>query len=513
MAGGKDEACKMLNTFMRKTKLSPAHRIIIAKLYRSMHNIEAALKILGKLESPARLIELPEEEVKLQVFLVFLLGVYGIKHLSARYHQKMKEYHDQSGNFPLEPTFFYNASVIFLSLDNLCMSKKCADDFLHKIEGKPEFTLFLHELMGMMTCYEQDYEKGGFHYDELLRVSADKGWLSWQAVALNRRAEVALRCQDYEQALKFVNRCLAIQKAKPELSPQERIITQILLGEIHFAQKNLAKATEHFVEAIHQGMAQMCWLNLVFCALYYLEKINPKNITLSQQVAIRCHPDSSEFAYLSGKRWVDGKSLPMSPWARTQYVPTPFDSWIISCSIDAAVSIEACDYRLWVRAKNISPSLTEKVSILDLVSGIIFSAKGPIHLSELNHKGLFAIIGSGQLGILKLALTDFIYQQDFYDVDAGVERTTKIVLSLRKMGFAISLANNYYTINLEPLCKKFSQIILPMSWHMAGKWRYAIEAAPNFSTRTLETLYRLPPSTAKKWLHKWKKQGFLKQVM
>jgi hypothetical protein len=505
--GQVQEALNLLDRFQRKHKIDGEDRLMLAKLYKGLAMNDKSIKALGPIIQPNIGDELSQSEIDLAITQARMIAFAGCKYLAAKLYKQLIEY------LVVSKKAYTGEDVIFLFhfyahnlLDRFEIpeARKTAELFklkfntaLKEKKVNDRGLFFLHELFVRLTLNEGNYASSHEHLNLLDGVLSENE-KHWKAISLNRRAQAYLYQLDYKNAWKTLQLTGTLIQENPGAFPAEEIYWYQLMAQYWIELGDKETAFTFLQTLLKRSKNYKLGPNLIVTGLLHLEKIAPDFLNIGEKIAIRNHPNCVLVTYLAGRALGDKSTSDLPPWTLKK-LPAYSDN---NCWQVVGQEILPKDYAR-EREFIISTIQNKNKSILDLVSGVFATESGIILLSDIQHRALLAMAGSGQLGIDKWSLMEFVYRQSFVNIQSGLDRVAKIIQSLRKLGFAISLEENQYTVEIS----SFKNIFLPMIWHNIGLWNLAKTANGAVDLVLLKKTLGVKNTTAQNWVNNWRELG------
>jgi tetratricopeptide (TPR) repeat protein len=507
-AGDNQKALKLINQIEKKNKIEGELQLKLSRLYRGMSQTDKALKVLGPLvQVDATSSQLSMIELEIAILQATNLSRLGRKYLAYRILQQLDEYiHKHQLHFNrLELLYFnhhYANALIELGKIQEGLEKTLAfgaaiEKSMLSEEDTLRPRLYFHEQLARFYYSLGDIPKARNCIKKLqLLLTPDQE--IWKVICLNRLGSYFLHENEIEEAFDIFKQVGEYFQKRPESYTGEQVYWYRMMAECYIKQNNLEQAKTFLqvmrkkVEQNEGSISPETWI----AGLYYLNKVDPGNLSLQEKIALRCHPLSSYYSYLSG-RSIENINIENLPyWCKTKLTENiSYDVWIIDRQLGTIESAQYADIR-----QNLLQEMIEfQKPILDLFSGIE-STSQLTPFTPIQHMSLVGLIGAGNLGVDKWSLMEFVYRQLFIDLDCGIDRLNKMISSLRRHGLHIDLRNNSYFLQ-----DNYQKIIMPMHFHTLGTW-HLFEGMKRADALDLLTRHcKVSQSTAKSWFSSWKK--------
>jgi tetratricopeptide (TPR) repeat protein len=495
-------ARKLLPKILRKRPLSAREKIALCSIYYRLGDLDKALKLAGKEASFDELMGMSEPHIGLQVEVARLLHYIGARYSALRLIDKIEQTLSlrklQIANInKLYPLFKAIIERIGFYPDRAIESSLKAMEFYE--EGSaPFYASWINALDSMLynDCQEKLGALSRLHADGAMKLRHN-----YKGIILRNSADQARLRGEHPQALKLINEALAVFPSgsiSVEAAVALRVRGEILAetGKKSEAQEDIRQALKIALDHKHSpDMAIKCLLDL---ELYQLEELS-----LSEKIALRCHPCYSAYSFYVGKKYDPAKhTFDRTHLKRIQNLNTTLDAWLIC---DGKISlINYADTITSIRRAAASKNL----ALVDCLAGVSWSKSHvPTLLPQTKLRALTVLLSAGSLGINLWSAIDSIYAEEAFSFKYGEERLKAMLTELKKLKFRFERRSNfYYAQGLEDKI-----IILPMEHASPAPWKTFQPCFPEkFQHSDLQDFFHIHKATAYRWMKQWQEDGIIK---
>ncbi|HAZ14760.1 MAG: hypothetical protein A2X86_10515 [Bdellovibrionales bacterium GWA2_49_15] len=496
ISGRPDEGRSLLAKFLKTNSLSTWDTILVSEIYRSLSELDRALKVLGPELGPSELRNAPDDQLALQFRLAYMLQNNGARFLAERMFANLTDEVHRRGKDPvlINPHYWRYLTALYLTMEDYANALTSAQKATQTLTSEQSewwgsminqsIALFgLHQTQACELFLTQLLEKAvsiGHHHCDLVH---------------HRLALLYLDTCDWPKALYH---CQEAERTLKNPYSLKYIYICRAIGTYYSLQGDAASAVKYLMKGLGPQTQSAIPPYTNMMNYYWLEKNLGNRLPVAQRLATRAHISFCPASYALGKCYTH-EQLPLTLHFGMKYTENSHDCWVVEGD-----KILATRY-----SEVIHNYRTNKWPLMDLYSGVVYppGSEGDtaILLTDLQVRCLSTILGSGDLGVSRWALTDFIYRQDFFHPTDGENRLKNLVQKLRKVGFEIKCENNLYSIELP----KDQVILLPMDHLSRGPQAILAIQHPIFKRSDVETMFQIGSSTAKGWIKQWLEDGFI----
>ena len=496
--GGKSNISKAKQELGRLLKQGPFNfkdKLLIARWHTMFGDPSRAIKVCGKELSFEQMMEATPDELVLQNYLTFLMGTIGAQYTNLRISKKLDEVCRARGldMMKLDPQHFHHkahrlrtAGYYERGIDvsnfgiEFFKEKGLKDDVFNLNVIKVDCLWALGRIEEAEDVLNNEIDT--FHPERKTHM----------AIKERLYASHAMRKGDYQTALAYL-------KKSAEYSPLDSktlmsTVLNAMLGSVYYYLEDYEKAKSHFLADLDIfSEAKRKAANVKEC-LYYLEKIPGYELTLDQQLSLKCHHGYSYFAVRCGILYKPSERHKLVVNIDPKEVNLEKETWLIQKNqIKPAFYADALKYTL----ENLSGEL------FDFYSGLRFSKDGVESIPETQLRCLAPIYGSGEFGINKWALIDIIYREEEFCFNYGEERLKYLISELKKKGFPIVRKKNFYYFEHG----ENESVIFPMDVPQQRLYAFLRVQQQKFKREDVEEVFGVHKATANRWIKSWLELG------
>ena len=486
------ELKKIVGQLLKCAPFTALERRDLSNYLNIMGKGDWALKILGKILSVSELAHASPIDLALQADIASKLIFHSANYTAARLLENVKasigremrlgEVLDKWPYYRgLALTYMYRSQEAQIVLSD-------ALNFYAEAKERAEFK-FCHLLYLKSLIDQRNYE-GALEHCGLAKKYFQEGDKRFLLFLKASEAEARLMLGERKTAKKIYLECLQVEK-KNSLSPTLANFYR-LLGEISHLEGNDYLGADYLARAVNvlnniSHVPAFHWFPL----LYSLEKFGDFQSTFKHRLFLRLFPAYSPYTAM-----IDGKKIELAtaPYLEQTFIPSASNCWLIKNQKILAIN----SHQFWTQ------SFKKSDEVIDLASGR-FKPRGTYQfssLSTLQARCLRALLGSAHTGVKNIHLMDYVYRQEFVDLQSGQARLDKLVAHLRLMGFSIKLEETryYFTPSSSAyfLCLKSNRDPDPL---------ILFELRQNFSRQDVEDFFGVKRSRAGQLLEGWIKEG------
>ncbi len=490
---GQRSAAIKLITGLKKTKShNNLEKIQISEWHKRLGEPEKALKLLGPPATKTELKIMSKDGLCVQITIANLLRYLGAKYLAQKIFNNVNKLVDEKkiNLTKIFPGYFKFKALAHLSEYNFKAAETTCKEALNlckkdSYEYKIAKIRLADALEGLGKTTEAIKTLAGILETALDTETVLKG------ICHQARGEYFFRSGHFKNARKEFEtskKYFISESRTPDLADLAR-----WSGGLYLECGCHKEAKDDLLFALdilnHPGTQP----SAIISVLYWLDKLPNYNLPIEYKIPLRAHFIFSPYAYMAGKQFTQTGVIHAHPWMFKRYAQTTADCWLITNDKITAIEYE----------KTINQ--VPMVELTDLYSGIIFRKNGKTILPELESMCLAALVSAGELGANELALVDFIYRQDFYDLQSGILRTRRLISRLCKKGFKITKKNNYYFID------HLKNVAIPMNLNNYGIHNYLMARKQVFTNEDIVKLLNLSARTSARYINDWHKNGTIKK--
>jgi len=491
--GNHTQAKRKLSTFVKSTALSSNQKIKVSEFYQRLGMASKGLKILGRELDNFELEITSPEELAVQVKLGYLLHFIGAKYVALRIFNNIDSI-SKKRNIDIVkyiPEYYKYLSYVYLAAYDF---RKAYPITQKAIENLKEINLYQSKFMQLSAAYALSgiglTEKALNLLTNLLGNISDNETLLLCSCYLER-GEIYLNNRQLEKA--EIDLEMAEKNMPQEVKTRDKGFIDRCLGTLYLLMGKVGHAEEKLLSSLEIHFATGARPISVIVVLYWLEKTPNYKPLISHKIALRAHLNYSPYSFLSGKTINPLNPIALAPWIQKEYIESNNDCWVIFDNDIKARCYKEVILELYKNEDN---------ELLDLYSGQFRKANDQVLIiSKLQVKCLSAIIGGGVLGVNQWSLIDFLYQQDFNDIESGLGRIKNLIKQLKNQGFLIQRTKNHYYLNPP----NDSITIIPMSHSRHEIDHFIRSIKKDFTTSDVVELYKVSQSTASRWIKGWNK--------
>jgi len=482
-------ARSLISKLTKSGPLTPNESIHVSEIYRTLSENDKAIKILGPELSPSELLGVSSEFLALQFRLAYMLQFIGVRFMAKRMFDNLTSEVKRRQLDPLKISPFYwrYMTGLYLGINDFEKAKDAA------MQAASSLMHDRKEWRGSIICQAaalfalKEREECESVLLQLMQQSLEQEELLRGQIH-QRLADLYLDWEKWPQALQH---CQAGEKILKNSTSTDYIFIYRSLGIYHTLNGDSGSATTYLNKCQDISTWSEISPNIKMTVYYWLERNMGERLPLEKRLATRGHLAFSPYSYNLGKCYTQ-RRLPLRLFYDARYDDNDHDCWLIQDE-----KIKAAKYSNIIRNYPISD-----YALLDLYSGVVSFKKSlapPLTLTQTQVKCISPILGSGEIGMSKWALIDFIYRQDFFNPLNGEERLKNLISNLKKAGFNIRREANRYYMKLP----KDQITIIPMDHQLRGAHKLFASISPSFKRGDLEATFGIGSSTAKAWIKNW----------
>lgn len=478
---------------------SPNHyeKILLSELYTWMGKDELSWKILGRPKSRSELQQLPTGELCIQLRLAYVLGMLGGKYLSLYLIDSacslLKERNLDLVQY--YPQFYQNSGYLYLTF---YLPDQGLEAFQKALTlYTPDSYQYFYISLGLADCdcSKENFSDAITRVEHLVSVFKDK---TLQAVGHQALGEYLNLAGQREAAIKAFDR--AEELFGSDQSTKDYAYLKKHLGLYYYFQGKNDLALEEFKKAYEILSAKDQTPSSLIEIYFWMEKIEPHSLSLSERLAIRVYPHYSLYAFLAGRERSPIDTTPIPHWLQDNIKIAKGSVW----EVDKG-EIQESDYAPLLCFDG--PSKT----YLDLVSGVILRSQQPIKLlSPLQASLLISLIGGGKRGVHEFLLLDRSYRQSFIDYDSALDRLKKAVSGLKEFGIKVQKEKMTYSLDLD---FEDWHLVIPRDLKSRQYYPYVMIHFPaGFQTQDLVKIFGVNRRTIQRWVKDWREKNLIHAI-
>lgn len=493
LEGRFEDAYREIKGWLKRHSPSAHEKIKLSEFYTWLGKEELSWKILGPPKTRAEIRDLDQDELCLQLRLAYCVGMLGSRYLAYRLIDAVSE-HDLDLE-KLYPQFYQNYGYLHISTYDY---QKALWGFERAISLYPEESYqWFYIMVGISDSYcgLGRFPEAISHAQKLLtkiREPLLKATL-WQVIGeyqnsagLHLEAERALAksADIYREEIK------ADTTKDYAYLLKHRGINAYFLGNSQQALEWLKEA-KLILQRADQTPNSLREVN------FWIEKIDPSETSLEEQISLRCYPQYSLYARLAGLVTSVDDKTPMPEWLAPYASVRSGDVWVVQAGKLESGFYERLDQELF------------QEGCIDLESSLWHKGGQEVEvLSPLQAELLLGLVGGGSRGVHEYLLLDRIYRQDFVEFQLGQDRLKKAMSELRKKGLNIKKDKmTYYWSETTDF-----RLVLPKDLITKDYDRFSRRVYPScVSSKELAGLFQVSQRTAQRWIGRWRDEGRVRE--
>lgn len=492
--GNFSAATRSIGQWLKRHSPNAYERIRLSEYYTWMGREDLSWKILGPPKTKWEMSHLAVGELCVQMRLAYCVGMLGSRYLAYRLIQGVQEELSEQ-KISLQwhyPQFYQNYGYLHISSYDY---EKARWGFENALELYPPSSYqWFYISLGLSDC-----DSGQGRFNEAINRALDLVSSSTsellKATALQALGEYLTVSGQIKAGSDILLQSKAhFQKDPSALETKDYAYLLKHLGLNALLQDQLEQAKDYLLEARNFFLRADQTPNSLMEVTFWLEVLGHQEVSLQDQVTLRCYPHYSLYAQLIGRKRGAKDATPIPEWLQPFQRSSSGDVWLISDG-----KIVEKNYR------EIEDHLLQ--CSLDLYA-CVFQQHDQLHLlTSLQSSLLMSLIGGGTRGVHEYLLLDRSYRQDFVEYQSGLDRLKKAVLELKKKGFRIR--KNKMTYFWDEVDTALT-VIIPKD--LIGREYYprAQRHFPHgFETQDLVELFQSHPRTIQRWLLRWREKGHL----
>lgn len=496
-SGDFSKALHILQKLFENKGLSPKEKVKLSQAFIWVGDPEKALKVLGKMIPINEMSVLTSESLLVQVRLAFMLNFLGATFMAGRIYKKIEEIISERDIFnKIDKAKFYAhiADYYFTSYHY----KDAYHSFQLSCQLSKDWTeRWIFSRLGMAdnTSAIGNSEEALSIVNELIKnTGSDKSL--FHAIFNEAKGEYLFRSGRIKEAVASFKKSKKLFGKKITIKDYAYLL--YWYGVLEYKQGNDHIAREMLNEGLAIARKHQFQPRLTRQFLIWLE-LAGEELALEDRIAARLHHSFLPLVGALGIAQKHRENAPLHHWIKDQ----------LKTAIGNVVIISRGEL---IHQKYDAANVHQNDLILDLAS-LSIRKKGKHKyefLTEIEGKILFALLGSGSLGINQYSLSDFVYRQDFYNIDSGIQRIKAKMPTIKKI-IPVKKIKKFYFVDYSKI--DFT-IILPMIFSEASPLRLLKSklGKSDFVREDVEGLFEMSPRTAQRSLKEWEANGLIKKA-